>query len=60
VKVELRYDPLYGWVALLDRQATFDEGPRRVGECVYCAGPCENALLGCAQRVYQDRLRRFG
>ncbi len=60
MQVELRYDPLYGWVALLDGAATFDEGPRKIGECVRCAGPCEGATIDCEHRVYQDRLRRFG
>lgn len=30
------------------------EGPRRIGWCVYCAGPCEGVTLSCETRVWQD------
>ncbi len=35
--------PLYG-----------DEGPRRKGHCVYCAGQCALATKQCSVRVFSE------
>ncbi len=35
-----------------------DEGPRNIGHCAYCAGPCEGSTTGCEVRVYFDRFRK--
>lgn len=31
------------------------EGPRRVGHCVYCAGPCHGVTNMCEVRVWQEK-----
>jgi hypothetical protein len=45
------------WYLLMngaDWATSGDEGPRRVGECVYCAGPCEGVTTMCESRVFED------
>jgi hypothetical protein len=41
-------------VTINGRQA-LHEGPRRIGHCVYCAGPCEGRTTECETRVYEER-----
>lgn len=43
------------WGAFLGK-----EGPRDIGHCVYCAGPCEGATGLCQMRVYADRIAKEG
>jgi hypothetical protein len=31
------------------------EGPRRIGQCVYCAGPCDGVTVSCETRVWYER-----
>jgi hypothetical protein len=60
LKVELRrllcgepaQDALF--VTINGRQA-LHEGPRRIGQCVYCGGPCDGVTTDCETRVWQER-----
>jgi hypothetical protein len=59
LKTELRFIPcgnpakLTPLVVINGRQA-LEEGPRRIGECVYCKGPCQGVTVNCETRVYQE------
>lgn len=41
--------------SMFEPMSLLEEGPRRVGECVYCAGPCHGATGMCEWRVFADR-----
>jgi hypothetical protein len=63
LKVELRFIG-YGdgrqsvlCVIINSRQA-LKEGPRRIGQCVYCAGPCRGATANCETRVFDESIKR--
>lgn len=43
-----------GWFFSLNGLASIEEGPRRIGHCVYCAGPCQGLTTDCSSRVWTD------
>lgn len=60
LKVELRFIPIEGYrdkglFVTIDGRQALHEGPRRVGQCVYCAGPCNALTTSCDVRVYSER-----
>lgn len=60
LKVELRNIPCDVaprgalFVTINGRQA-LHEGPRCIGQCVYCAGPCNGVTTSCEERVWRER-----
>ena len=44
------------FITINGRQATA-EGPRRVGNCVYCKGRCRGATVHCEVRVFEEAER---
>lgn len=38
----------------IDGRQALKEGPRRVGQCVYCGGPCEGVTTMCEERVWKE------
>lgn len=59
LKVEARFYRIDGrapalFITINGRQA-LHEGPRRIGQCVYCGGPCQGVTTDCETRVWQER-----
>lgn len=44
------------FITINGRQA-LNEGPRRVGRCVYCKGSCLGMTIYCDRRVFDERLQ---
>jgi hypothetical protein len=63
LKVELRSIPCDAapdgalFITIDGRQA-LEEGPRRVGMCIYCAGPCQGVTVNCETRVWLERQKQ--
>ena len=55
---EDEYNPTVQFVLIQIRNgirgAVGKEGPRTIGHCVYCAGPCELASRFCSVRVFGE------
>lgn len=62
LKVELKFIPCGPsatralFVTINGRQA-LKEGPRRIGHCVYCKGPCHGVNIDCETRVWLEKPR---
>ncbi len=58
LSVELRLFPFPPGIAIaIDGRQALKEGPRRVGQCVYCGGPCEGVTTLCEERVFRQARR---
>lgn len=44
------------WGVQLNGRQALQEGPRRIGHCVHCAGPCAGATTQCEGRVFSDAM----